>query len=51
MLFRSHYTLGIKYARYEASGNALNLARNGATSAGKQAYDLTKLWLWAELKF
>ena len=48
---REHYTLGIKYARYEAAGNATNLARNGAASAGKQAYDLTKLWLWAELKF
>ncbi len=46
-----HYTLGIKYARYEASGNATNLARNGATSAGKQAYDLTRLWMWAELQF
>lgn len=46
-----HYTVGIKYARYEASGNATNLARNGASSAGKQAYDLTKLWLWAELAF
>lgn len=49
--FFEHYTLGIKLARYEASGNALNLARNGAASAGKQAYDLTKLWLWAEMKF
>lgn len=49
--FFEHYTLGIKYARYEASGNATNLARNGAASAGKQAYDLTKLWLWAEMKF
>lgn len=49
--FFEHYTLGVKYARYEAAGNATNLARNGATSAGKQAYDLTKLWLWAEMKF
>lgn len=49
--FFEHYTLGIKLARYEASGNARNLARNGASSAGKQAYDLTKLWLWAEMKF
>jgi hypothetical protein len=46
-----HYTVGIKYARYDASSNATNLARNGPASAGKQAYDLNKLWLWAELKF
>ena len=50
-VFREHYTFGIKYARYEASGDALNLARNGRSSAGKQAYDLTRLWLWAELRF
>ncbi len=50
-VFREHYTLGIKYARYEASGDALNLARNGRSSAGKQAYDLTRFWLWAELRF
>ena len=49
--FHEHYTLGVTYARYEASGNAANLERNGAASAGKQAYDLTKLWLWADMKF
>jgi len=48
---REHYTVGVKVARYEAAGNATNLARNGAASAGKQAYDLTRLWLWAEMKF
>ena len=49
--FRERYTLGIKYARYGAAGNATNLARNGRASIGKQAYDLSRLWLWAELRF
>lgn len=49
--FGEHYLFGIKYARYEASGNARNLDRNGRASAGKQAYDLSRFWVWAELKF
>ena len=50
-VFREYYTLGFKYARYEAAGNARNLARNGAASAGKQAYDLGKVWAWAEMRY
>ena len=46
-----HYTVGLKYACYEADDNPRNLARNGAASSGKQAFDLHKLWVWAELRF
>lgn len=49
-LFHEHYTVGVKYAAYAADQNALNLARNGLASAGKQAYDLDKFWLWLEFK-
>ena len=41
----------MKYARYDASDNSLNRARNGQTSAGKQAFDSNKLWLWGEIRF
>jgi hypothetical protein len=50
-VFHEHYTVGIKYSSYDADQNAKNLARNGAASLGKQAFDLDKLWLWAELRF
>ena len=50
-IFYDHYTFGLKLARYSADDNALNLARNGADSAGKQAFDLDKLWAWVEFKF
>ena len=50
-LFADRYTVGIKYARYSASRDRLNLSRNGAASAGKQAFDLNKVWLWAEARF
>ena len=46
-----HYTVGVKYASYEADQNALNRARNGAASGGKQAFDLEKVWVWVEFKF
>ncbi|MGH8501616.1 MAG: hypothetical protein ACREVE_03925 [Gammaproteobacteria bacterium] len=49
--FWEHYTLGLKYAAYDADDNALNLARNGAISDGKQAFDLNKAWVWVEMKF
>jgi hypothetical protein len=49
--FYDHYTVGFKYARYEADQNRLNLARNGAASAGKQAFDLDKVWAWIEFRF
>jgi hypothetical protein len=50
-VFGEHYTLGAKYARYAAAGDAPNQARNGASSAGKQAFDLIRYWLWLELRF
>jgi hypothetical protein len=49
--FAEHYTIGLKYAAYDADQNALNLARNGANSAGKQAFDLHKAWAWIDMKF
>lgn len=49
--FKEHYTVGLKYARYDADPNPLNLARNGTGSAGKQAFDLDKFWAWAEIRF
>ncbi len=48
--FYDHYTVGLKYARYDADQNALNLARNGAASAGMQAFDLDKVWAWVEFR-
>ena len=50
-VFADHYTAGVKYARYDVSDNSLNRARNGQTSAGKQAFDSNKLWLWGEIRF
>jgi hypothetical protein len=49
--FWERYTFGLKYAAYDADQNAENLARNGADSAGKQAFDLNKAWAWIEIKF
>jgi len=46
--FKTHYTVGVKYAAYEADQNATNLARN---KAGGQIYDLDKLWAWVQIKF
>jgi hypothetical protein len=49
--FKEHYTVGLKYADYDADENILNLQRNGLTSMGRQAFDLTKFWAWVEIKF
>lgn len=46
--FRERYTAGIKYADYNADGNALNRARNTASG---QAFDLTKVWVWLEFRY
>ena len=46
--FLDHYAIGVKYALYDADRNALNVARN---SAGGQAFDMEKLWIWAQWKF
>jgi len=49
--FWDHYTFGLKYAAYDADESALNLARNGVASDGKQAFDLDKAWAWVEIEF
>jgi hypothetical protein len=46
--FKEHYTVGLKYADYDADENNLNLQRNAVTG---QAFDLTKFWAWMEVKF
>jgi len=46
--FAVHYTAGLKYANYDADGNALNRARN---TAGGQAADLERVWAWIEYKY
>lgn len=50
-VFADRYTIGLKYARFDASDDLLNQTRNGATSAGKQAFDLAKYWVWFEIRF
>lgn len=50
-VFKDHYTFGLKYAHYDADDNTKNVARNGALSGGKQAFDLEKIWAWVELRF
>jgi len=46
--FMTHYTVGLKYADYQADRNALNVARN---SKGGQAFDLNKFWVWVQVAF
>jgi len=46
--FHKHYTVGIKYADYDADQNAFNIARN---SLSGQAFDLTKIWAWINVAF
>jgi hypothetical protein len=41
-----NFTLGLKYSDYNADGNALNSARNGAI-----ARDVSKFWAWLEFKY
>jgi len=52
--FHEHYTFGLKYAHYDADGNADNLLRNGAMSAsprGPVINDAAKAWAFATIKF
>jgi len=44
--FKKHYTFGAKIGIYDADGNAANLARGGSRAA-----DVTKTWIWAQIKF
>jgi len=43
--FKKHYTLGAKIGIYDADTNATNLAN------GNLAADVTKTWVWAQIKF
>lgn len=52
--FRERYTLGLKYADYDADRSATNLARNGPGSLsprGTVVNDATKFWAFAQFKF
>jgi hypothetical protein len=44
----NHFLVGVKYAYYDAAGDALNLARN---SISGQAFDLEKAWAYVQFKF
>lgn len=44
--FKKHYTLGAKIGIYDADTNATNIARGGT-----RASDVTKTWIWAQIKF
>jgi len=44
--FKKHYTLGAKIGIYDADTNATNIARGG-----NRAADVTKTWVWAQIKF
>lgn len=46
--FLDHYTVGIKYANYDADRNALNVSRN---SLSGQAFDLAKFWAWLQFVY
>ncbi|MBI4006025.1 MAG: hypothetical protein HY356_05110 [Gammaproteobacteria bacterium] len=46
--FLKRYTVGLKYAEYDADKNTLNVARN---STAGQAFDLTKFWAWIQVTF
>jgi len=46
--FLKNYAVGLKYARYDADRNALNVARN---SVSGQAFDIEKFWAYVQAKF
>lgn len=45
--FKKHYTLGAKIGIYDADRNATSLANN----TGGVVNDVTKTWVWAQIKF
>jgi len=47
--FRKHYTLGVKYASYDADNNTSNSSRNGVNAG--TANDVDKFWVWAQFKY
>ncbi len=44
----NNFLVGVKYAYYDASGDALNQARN---SISGQAFDLEKVWAYVQFKY
>jgi hypothetical protein len=44
--FKKHYTVGAKIGIYDADTNATNVARGGS-----RASDVTKTWIWGQIKF
>ncbi|QSA95634.1 hypothetical protein [Methylococcus sp. EFPC2] len=46
--FGSHFLAGLKWADYQADRNAINVARNSATS---QAFDLTRFWAYVQYSY
>lgn len=46
--FLKHWLVGLKYAAYDASSDALNQARN---SVSGQAFDLNKFWAYIQFNF
>jgi len=52
--FLKHYTLGIKYADYDADRSARNLDRNGPAGGsprGTVINDAAKFWVWGQARF
>lgn len=47
--FKEHYSLGIKYARYDADRNSVNIIQNGSNSTVTNDADI--FWAWAEFKY
>ena len=44
--FKKHYTVGAKIGIYDADTNVTNIARGG-----NRAADVTKTWIWGQIKF
>lgn len=44
----NNFLVGVKYAHYDADGDASNQARN---SISGQAFDLEKVWAYVQFKF
>ena len=47
--FRKRYTLGVKYAAYDADNNTSNISRNGSNAG--TGNDVEKFWIWAQYKY
>ena len=47
--FMKRYTLGLKYAAYDADRNSHNIGRNGADAG--TVNDADKFWVWAQYRY